>query len=73
MLMTAKRGQWVPKWGRGELNGLGRGWRAKVRVEACARCYGSGECDGCDHTGSVFVRRDSGEVVCSAKWREVQS
>ena len=65
-------GQWVPKWGRGELAGLGRGWRAKVRVESCARCYGSGECDSCGYTGAVFVLRADGSRVCAAKWREAK-
>lgn len=66
-------GQWVPKWGRGEMAGLGRNWRAKVRVEGCARCYGSGECDSCGHTGAVFVLRTDGSRVCAAKWREAVS
>lgn len=63
------KGRWEPKYGGGVFRGLGRGWRAKVSVEACARCFGSGECDSCSHTGSVFVLRADGSYLCAAKWK----
>lgn len=58
----------------GVFAGMGRAWRARVRVDTCAACYGSGGgtpmCPRCEGTGSVFVDKRDGALIGAAKWTE---
>ena len=67
---------WRSDIGSGAFEGMGRGWRRMVDVQACDACFGSGggggelKCAKCSGSGSIFVNKSSGSYIAAAKWIE---